>query len=203
MDVRLVVVNGDFSHGRKGGSRTLKRAARLGDVLFGQEFKFVEGEDVLDSKVWDVVQYDGDAGRRGSLLAVRRSVGEILEHRLVLGTDNDGAAMHDRYFIVAEVRLRDGRVYTMVAGHMPPKRFWRLWPAMRDSLARVTSTAEHPVIVGCDWNRLGRFVRVATGLRWRGVGILGFAYSPGLRISKARGRRVGSDHLSPVAVLHP
>lgn len=194
--MNVIVTNGAFTKGRRAGRRILRRSARNADVLLGCEFKFVNATSVLDRKKWAVVQYMRDEGTQGCVFAMRRKAGRILGHRLVLGTEPHGAEMNTRYWLVVDVELADGTRRTYIVGHLPPARYGHLWEPMVEQLRKITSRCRYPVAVGCDWNEDGQRICAATGLNYTGVGILGLAYTPGMHVSRAKSRRVGSDHLA-------
>lgn len=196
----VMVVNGCYPHGRIRTERTLRRAAKKADILLCQEMKYIDAKKVLDPAVWDVIQYRADVGERGCVVAVRKENVRVLGHELVLGTEPHGVEMNTRHWLVVDV-LIGTKPYTLIAGHLPPARYGFLWQPMIERLREITSTCRNPVITGCDWNEDGQTVREATGMRWTGVGILGLAYTPGVRMTRATAHRVGSDHLSPRSKL--
>lgn len=202
MNVKLIVVNGAWHLGRKRGEKILRRASKHADIILGVEFKYVNAKRVLGPE-WHVAQSRATQAQAGSVVAVRKSIPElkINRARLALGTMPRGVKMLPRFWTRLNVKIA-GQKLSLIAGHMPPKRYDHLWHPMAENLRGLLKETKRPEIVGGDWNVMPFVVRRKfTGYDFRGHRLIGALLHRKLKHKFVKTVDVGSDHLAVVLLI--
>jgi len=182
--VRFVTFNVDFNNTTAEIKSDINKAEVRADVFMFQEVRDVTVANLV-SPGWTVYQVtnQGD-GRRGSAIAVRDSImNRRVAQGLVLGVDNHGEQMNDRYIAWNDIEFTNGVIVRVMSLHIPPQRFEYLQPLMCDSFVAFANQSPYPVICGGDWNftvNNDKYnIAGRTGLTARGVRIDGFYYDAG------------------------
>ncbi len=207
--VRFVTFNVDFNNSTAQIDADIALVEPKADVIMFQEARDVTVDNLMgpDWTVYQVVN-QGD-GRRGSAIAIRNT---IMTRRvaagLVLGVDNHGEQMNDRYIAWNDIELTNGTIIRAMSLHLPPQRFEYLQPLMCDSFVAFANQSPYPVICGGDWNftvNNDKYnVAGRTGLTERGIRIDGFYYKASTiqfdSLWELAGLGVASDH-NPVQIV--
>lgn len=171
--VRVVSANTDWA--RRGDGAYLRYLAGQGaEVMLLQEAKDTDVSEVLPVG-WLSLQDTRNAGRKGSCVAVRRSIVKVRWHRLRLGSRPfiGGRRVKQLVRWHATAGLTGaGRMFPVVSTHFPKKAFAALQPGHLKTLRAFTS--RHPrVVVGTDANQPIGKVGHDLGLSAYGKGIVG------------------------------
>lgn len=163
MSIRVITQNLNYNLARKGGWDDIVRSLQpQADVILFQEAKNTDLRKYEDDE-WQVFQRssrkNGD-GLNGTGIMWRRSIGTRLADGVFLladkGKGRKAVKMQDRYLAYVDIEVTElQRVVRFVAGHYPPGRFKKLWPASNRNVDRfiaMTRKAGLAFVMGFDFN---------------------------------------------------
>lgn len=171
------------------------------DIILGSECDDFDASEVLGPE-WDVLHNDENEDRDGTMLAIRKPRGHLLNPRYEFGAPALAGAMADRWLAVATLVIDPETKHLWypktVATHGPPKRGWVRWPGYMRNVVE-----QRPDLAAGDWNKLARAVWPALRRKVRMRHILGWAVRWWIPVSDPVAVDVGSDHLAVAVVLWP
>jgi endonuclease/exonuclease/phosphatase family metal-dependent hydrolase len=198
----VVTANLDFAIGPNAVKEDLERLTENADVLCFQEAKNVSVDHLITDPKWQVYQELDTDAKAGSGLAWRKPAISGRGRKQSVGTEPRGLALLTRYITSATLNI-DGKRLVVASVHLPPKRFWGIYPFMVAALYTFVKNQRHPVLIGGDWNKLvnraddlEKFAKRVGG-KFHGVGIDGF-----LLVDKGKWKFISVHEQSPTHSDH-
>lgn len=154
---------------------------------------------------WETVQRGHLGSPQSALaLAMRRTRGRVADHHLRAGVPptSEGGGIRQRPILVGTLLIDPDTPHVWTApfadGHGHPSRAPRSRGEFMRKFLRVAAR-----IAGGDFNLRQRFLARLTGRRVQAVGVLALMTRRWIRVSRARGVDIGSDHPAVHVCLWP
>jgi hypothetical protein len=182
--ITIVTANVDFALGTHAVDLDLAKIILNADALTFQEAKNVDVNGLIQNPKWRVFQDLRDTDKQGTGIAWRRPPLHAIKRGRRIGVTPHGKGLLTRWITWVDFVVRDetGEEHTfrLASVHLPPKRYWALYPFMVANIIAFVKSSRYPVILGGDWNKLVRHANDLHALARRvggkfyGYGIDGF-----------------------------
>lgn len=208
--IKIMSANLDFALRPAKVKEDLRKFEHNADCIVFQEAKRVDVDNLLKNPAWKVFQNIKRDDQQGSGVAWKSTKVSGGKRGYRLGVLPHGRGMLTRWIAFVDITYKDETneriTFRLASVHLPPKRFWSIYPLMLRNIRRFLKKSPHPVIMGGDWNKLVKrapeLQRLArdTNMKFVGHGIDGFLVSNKFKIEQNwLGPKTHSDH-RPVGI---